>query len=101
MRALLYLFLISAAIKGLYGRWPWQMMGVLKAPPSRQPEVAQARMLLGVDQGALRADILDAHRRLILRVHPDKGGTESLVHEANAARDLLLIELGARNKEQA
>jgi hypothetical protein len=26
-------------------------------------------------------------------VHPDKGGTNSQVHEANAARDLLLDEL--------
>ena len=56
-------------------------------------------MLLGVDDRASRSDIVDAHRRLIVRVHPDRGGTESLVHEANAARDLLLAELGGRNKE--
>ena len=56
-------------------------------------------MLLGVDDLATRSDIVDAHRRLIVRVHPDRGGTESLVHEANAARDLLLAELGERNKE--
>ena len=38
-------------------------------------------------------DIIDAHRRLITRVHPDKGGTSEQVHDANAARDLLLAQI--------
>ena len=33
-----------------------------------------------------------AHRRLIASVHPDKGGTEALAAQINAARDLLLQE---------
>ena len=94
-RMFLLLFLVSAGIKAVCGRWPWQM---LELRP-RRPGSAQARMLLGVDDLATRSDIVDAHRRLIVRVHPDRGGTESLVHEANAARDLLLAELGERNKE--
>ena len=32
-------------------------------------------------------------KRLIAMVHPDRGGTDGQVHEANAARDLLLDEL--------
>ena len=94
-RIILLLFLVSAAIKAVSGRWPWEMMAL----PQRKASSAQARMLLGVDDAATRSDIVDAHRRLIVRVHPDRGGTESLVHEANAARDLLLAELGERNKE--
>ena len=94
-RLILLLFLVSAAIKAVSGRWPWEMLAL----PARKASSAQARMLLGVDEGATRNDIVDAHRRLIVRVHPDRGGTESLVHEANAARDLLLAELGERNKE--
>ena len=95
LRLLLLLFLVSGAVKAMSGRWPWEMLAL----PPRKPSSAQARMLLGVDEGATRNDIVDAHRRLIVRVHPDRGGTESLVHEANAARDLLLAELGERNKE--
>ena len=42
---------------------------------------------------AERSEILEAHRRLITMVHPDRGGTNAQVHEANAARDLLIEEL--------
>jgi hypothetical protein len=59
------------------------------APP-RNDDVAQARALLGVAPGADAAAIRAAHRRLIASVHPDKGGTEALAAQINAARDLLL-----------
>ena len=94
-RMILLLFLVCAAIKAVSGRWPWEMLAL----PPRKAGLAQARMLLGVGEGASRNDIVDAHRRLIVRVHPDRGGTDSLVHEAYAARDLLLAQLGERNKE--
>ncbi len=99
-RLILLLFLLSAAIKVVSGRWPWEMMAL----PASKAASTRARMLLGVDDTATHSDIVDAHRRLIVRVHPDRGGTDSLVHEANAARDLLLAEIGQsdtnrRNKE--
>ena len=53
----------------------------------------RARKLLGVSAAASREEILTAHRRLVTMVHPDRGGTDGQVHEANAARDLLLDEL--------
>ncbi len=37
--------------------------------------------------------MIEAHRRLLAMVHPDRGGTNEQVHEANAARDVLLAEL--------
>ena len=40
-----------------------------------------------------RDEIVEAHRRLLGMVHPDRGGTSAQVHEANAARDLLLDQL--------
>jgi DnaJ family protein C protein 19 len=40
-----------------------------------------------------RDEILAAHKRLITRVHPDRGGDVEQVHAANAARDLLLRQL--------
>jgi curved DNA-binding protein CbpA len=49
--------------------------------------------LLGVAPDASREQIIEAHRRLIAMVHPDRGGTNEAVHEANAARDLLLARL--------
>lgn len=62
-----------------------------KAPPEA-PSIARARALLGVPEDADETMIRSAHRRLIASVHPDRGGTEALAAEINAARDLLLAE---------
>lgn len=71
------------------GRWPWA-----NKPRVRQSfALAHARQVLGVEAGASRQQIIDAHRRRIAAVHPDRGGSSEQVHEANAARDLLLAEL--------
>lgn len=72
------------------GKWPWEY---LQATPTRQQAVFRARKLLGVDAGVGRDEIIAAHRRLTTLVHPDKGGTNAAMQEANAARDLLLDEL--------
>jgi hypothetical protein len=63
------------------------------APPQhRIDDLAQARALLGIGPDADPAAIRAAHRRLIASVHPDKGGTEALAAQINAARDLLLAD---------
>ncbi|MBO9498760.1 MAG: molecular chaperone DnaJ [Novosphingobium sp.] len=90
MRLLFFAAVLSFGCKYFLGRWPWDF---LRPPPTRAQAVFRARKLLAVPAGAGRAEILDAHRKLIAVVHPDRGGTNSLVHEANAARDLLLDEL--------
>lgn len=59
-------------------------------PFARDMQLAEARELLGLPQGADREAIIAAHRRLITRNHPDSGGTEALAARLNAARDLLL-----------
>jgi len=90
MGKLLFLvLLVSLATKWLSGRWPWQ---VLKDSERSQKE-AMARALLGVDRKATRTDITEAHRRLLAQVHPDRGGSNEAVHQATAARDLLLARL--------
>ncbi|AKH43436.1 preprotein translocase subunit Sec63 [Altererythrobacter atlanticus] len=85
--------LIIAAIavicwKMFTGRWPWQ-----PRISARQQAVFNARRLLGVETAASRQEILTAHKRLVAMVHPDRGGSSAQVHEANAARDLLLDQL--------
>jgi hypothetical protein len=67
------------------GRWPWE-----SGRSVRRQALDRARNLLGVKTRANRQEIIEAHRRLLAMVHPDRGGTADLVHEANAARDLLL-----------
>jgi len=70
------------------GRWPWETRLSI-----RKQALFRARKLLGVRTGGNRQEIIEAHRRLLVMVHPDRGGTNEQVHEANAARDLLLEDL--------
>ncbi len=86
--------IICVGCKLLFGRWPWQY---LKATSTRQQAVFRARKLLGVRANAQHGEILEAHKRLITMIHPDRGGTNEQVHEANAARDLLMDELPDQN----
>ncbi len=90
MRLILLAVLLCLGCKLATGRWPWAFAAL---SPTRSQALTQARNLLGVSYKASRPEILDAHKRLVAIIHPDRGGTADQVHEANAARDLLLAAL--------
>ena len=91
VRFLVLAAVLSVLCKWALGKWPWDYLrGTLSV---RDQALARARRLLGVSPRANRSDIIAAHKRLVAMVHPDRGGTNEQVHEANAARDLLLDEL--------
>ncbi len=50
----------------------------------------EAAKLLGIAIDADQATVIEAHRRLIARVHPDTGGNEVLAAQVNRARDVML-----------
>ncbi len=82
--------ILSLACKMIARRWPWELMS---ARSTRTQALFRAHKLLGTRAEASRTEVIEAHRRLIAMVHPDRGGTNDQVHEANAARDLLLDEI--------
>lgn len=94
-KLILFAILGLIAWKMVSGRWPWE-----KPVPRRSQALSQARNLLGLQENASREDIVAAHRRLLAVVHPDRGGSNAQVHEANAARDLLLDALPYHSEER-
>ena len=88
-KLVIILVLMTLACRLFLRRWPWDLAGI----SAQSSEEARARALLGVGRGASRDEIIEAHRRLVTQVHPDRGGSADQVVEANAARDLLLARL--------
>jgi DnaJ domain len=59
-------------------------------PTGGDVSVEEAYAILGVKPGATAEQIKDAHRRLMVKLHPDHGGSDYLATKINRARDVLL-----------
>ena len=78
---------VSAAVP-LIDRWR-----SAKTPSAARDDamtVEDARDVLGVDAEATEEDIQEAHRSMLKKNHPDKGGSEYLTRQINRARDVLM-----------
>jgi len=49
-----------------------------------------ALKVLGLAEGASKQEIVDAHRKLMQKCHPDRGGNDFLAAQLNQAKDILL-----------
>jgi hypothetical protein len=59
-------------------------------PAGGDISVEEAYAILGVKPGATPDQIKEAHRRLMVKLHPDHGGSDYLATKINRARDVLL-----------
>lgn len=87
--------LLQAYLDRYHGGWEQQgEQGRQKAdaasggPMTRE----EAGQILGVDPDATREVIIAAHRRLMQKLHPDRGGSDYLAAKINQAKDALVGE---------
>jgi len=61
----------------------------------------EALEILGLGRDAQDADIIEAHRRLVQLIHPDRGGSHYLTVQINQAKTVLLGTAGRRPRPTA
>lgn len=91
--------LLQSYLERVYGE-DWKTTASTEAGRESQPGRAsmtpeEAYAVLALAPGASKDQIITAHRRLILRFHPDRGGSDYLAAKINQAKDLLIKEPSA------
>ncbi|NOT85397.1 MAG: molecular chaperone DnaJ [Methylococcaceae bacterium] len=61
-----------------------------ETPVRDKMTVAEAYKILGLTPPAARQDIILAHKKLMQKMHPDRGGSDYLASQINLAKDCLL-----------
>ena len=88
--------LLQAFLDRVYeDKWRQQAGAHGQHPPSNgSDEVSreEALQILGISSDASEEEIIEAHRRLMQKLHPDRGGSAYLAAKINLAKETLLAK---------
>jgi len=84
--------LLEAYLDRTHPDWRGASAGPGPAPTAGPMDRAEAARLLGVPETADIDAVKAAHRRLMLKVHPDHGGSDYLAAKINEAKRVMLGE---------
>lgn len=96
--------LIEAFLDRVHGP-SWQAQDGAESARNAGPSAAgtlsrgEAYEILGLESGASDQEIIAAHRRLMQKFHPDRGGSDYLAARINQAKDLLLGNKNTRTED--
>jgi len=77
--------------KKLFGDAQARQPGAGQAAPSTNSMTRQeAADILGIDINASDEEVRLAHKKLMQKIHPDRGGSDALAKQINQAKDLLI-----------
>ncbi|HJY50829.1 MAG TPA: DnaJ domain-containing protein [Stellaceae bacterium] len=88
--------LLEAYLERIHPQWREELAGERAGggagarSTSGDMSVDEAYAILGLSAGADAEAIKEAHRRLMVKLHPDHGGSDYLATKINRARDVLL-----------
>lgn len=61
------------------------------------PSLKEAEQILGLPQAYSKEDVIRAHKSLMQKLHPDRGGNDYLASRVNTAKDIILASLKAKS----
>ena len=82
--------LLEAYLDRRFPGWSDEATRRRPASAERDMDREQALAVLGLPSGATKEQIVDAHRRLMQKLHPDRGGSDYLAATLNLAKRVLL-----------